>query len=106
MPWEVIDEDLSDDPDGVGRWYEFVVNDRNTNGREATLLCSTYGQGDQLAYAARELYEELCKHEWDYRIEDHVRNLIDGFMSRGQAASTQESTADEIPEIETDELPF
>lgn len=88
MPWEVVEEDLSDDPNGVGRWYEFVVKYKSGKDIIATMLCNTFDQGDQLAYAARELYEELCKHEWDLRIEDNVRNLIDGFMNRGNTATT------------------
>ena len=108
LPFDVIDEDYADDTEGIGRWFEFIVKDNDSSGNESVMLCATYGQGFQLAHAGRELYEELCKHEWDYRIEDNVRYLIDGFMSRGQsqAAAVEVPSADTIPEVDTDELPF
>ena len=106
IPMAVIDEDCSDDSDCVGRWYELVVNARNENGDNATLLCSTYGQGSQLAHVAGMLYEELCRHEWDYRIDDNVRLLIDGFMTRRKAGKTEPVASRAPLSLEEDVLPF
>ena len=102
-PWDV-DADSYENEKSVGTWYEFVVmTDSDYDDDRGTLICSTFGQGTELKFAAKTLFDELKQHEWDYRIEEPVRNLIDEFM---QAKKPATPPAASFTAVETDELPF
>lgn len=111
-PWDVDMDDYQSEK-SVGSWYEFVVICDDDEDDRGTLICSTFGQGTELKYDAQTLFDELKQHEWDYRIEKPVRNLIDEFMQTETPATKPKVAETPAPApaagftaSEEDELPF
>ena len=107
MPWDVDSDDYANGDDAVGRWYELVVVDDTSETDMGTLLCSTYGQGSPLVHSIRTLFQELSQHEWDYRVGDQARALIDRFMQKTESRKQLAATFAQPPvAVSEDELPF
>ena len=83
-------------------WYELVFEDADEPFMEATPICNTVGRSEALKPDVDKLYQELKQHEFDTRISQDARSIIDSFMNPPQPNVTVYPLFDG----DDDQLPF
>lgn len=80
-------------------YYELAISEVNFDIEELLPICNTLGTTSSLEADLKKLFQELKLHEYDLRIDNRVRGIIDAFMTVSEPSS-------DFSEVDDDELPF